>query len=379
MAKIAIVFALLLLLPHAALALAVSPPSYDYGYAPGEKNTFAFNIRNDGSASYINATARGPFSNVIKISNDYFFLRGGESKSVTIELVVPETKSPGKHVTEVVFSQVAPKRYGRPQELTATVAVVGLLRTFVPYRQKYAEASLSIGNVRRVEKAYFSVSLANYGLESISKATGTIKVFDEKNSISASAPLTELLNVGSLGTGAMYAELDTSGLSLGKYFATADVYYDSIKASDTEEFKITDLQLEIIGISAPDITEGQLAKITTTVQSKWSEEVGAFAQIYVKDTGGAVIAEATTPTMKIPAFGTGKLVAYINTNNVPAGAYGLDIIVNYAGKEERMEAKFNVLEKAAAFKSGNNLAYIALIVIIALLIILLLKKQKNAK
>src|SRR3989344_480817 len=375
MKKLFVVLLILLSILQSAHALGITPPVYDFAYAPGEKHKFNFNIRNDGAPTYINVTAKGSFAPAIHANTYYFFLKSGEAKDVTIELETPELKTPGKHITELFFTQVAPKRYGRPSELSAVVAVVGQLMTRVPFQQKHAEISLGTSNTKHGEKAYFTVSVANYGIEMINKASGMIRIADEKNSASATAPLTDLTNLGSLATCTMYAEIGTQSLRPGKYSATAIIDYDTLKASDTEEFKITDLAINILGITSPDVMQGQLAKVTATVESLWGEDINAFAQINLKDASGATVAEATTPTTNVPAFGNTALIAYINTNNVPAGSYTAEVTVNYAGKQASGTSQITINEKPQQKKYEFNYGYAILLLIIIVLAVMLLRKK----
>ncbi len=373
--------ALLLLLPsvlQAGFALGLTPPLYEFSYHPGDNLSFPFTIRNDGLPTYINVSVAGPLKPYTQTSNDYFFLRGGEAREVRVNILVPELKTPGKQITEVFFTQVAPKRYGRPSEISAVVSVIGQILTRVPFKQKYAEISLRAGDVRRGSKAYFSVSFANYGSELVNKASGTIKISDVENSTSLSVQLTDLINIGSMATDTMYSEFDSGGLRAGDYVATALIDYDGIKLTDSKKFKVVDILLDILGISAPAITEGQIAKITTTVQSKWGESMEVFARISLKDSDGNPVAEATSATVKIAPFETSKIVAFVNTNNLPAGTYKLNAAVSYAGKEVQGTAELQIAPKSVQSEIKINYTYAALIVIIILLALLVVKKQ-NAK
>ena len=75
MKKIFIALLILASVFQAAYSLGITPPIYDFPYAPGEKYVFNFNIRNDGAPTYINVTVKGSFASAAKADEYYFFLK----------------------------------------------------------------------------------------------------------------------------------------------------------------------------------------------------------------------------------------------------------------------------------------------------------------
>ncbi len=367
---------LVILSTASASGYALYPASTNVPYNPGQTYELSFHISGNFGYEVVNVVKDGAFADYIELEQDKLTITNAGA-DLKFRLTVPEVSEPGEYETYVGVEQLPPvSLYGRPSVL-ALVKVMGVIRMTVPCNGECVKLELFAKDVEVGQKAYFQLKLTNTGNQTISNAGGDLRIGD-----TYILPLTGISNIAAGQTQIMYAELDTTNASPGRYKANALVNFDGNTKSVSTDFKIGKFELKITGINAPDVIQNQTAQINILLSSVWNEPVsGVFAEVFVLDASGAKISQSITPSATIDSWSDAALVSYWDTKNVPLGNYTVRANVHYADQIVSGEGKINVVAAKPGLVENTpmttTIAIVLLIMMLVLFALVVRKKQKR--
>ncbi|MCX6774840.1 MAG: hypothetical protein NTY99_01980, partial [DPANN group archaeon] len=299
----------------------------------------------------INVTVRGDMLDGVVFENQIIHLEAGESKLVDVNFTIPANLAPGRHETQILVAELPPPH--QQAGLAAVVAVVGQIRVFAPYPDKYAELSgLDIVDTSIGQKAVFKADFKNYGSQEIQSIAGTLEISDVyTNEKIASVPIDIEQNVPTGDSAILYAEWDTTNAKAGTYHVATNVLYDGIAANQiSTNFRVGDKTVKIVNISS----------------------------------GQTTIADVKSPTATLSPWSGAQLVAYIDTTNVLPGTYDLKTILHYEDKTTENNTQINITKKTGNGIAGVNvppeqLAILALVALIIVFGLLIARKKRKGR
>ena len=162
-------------------------------------------------------------------------------------------------------------------QISTAPSLKARLQLRVPYPSKYIESRLVVDKDDKDEKRVrFVMPMFNYGKENIENARAFLKIFDNENNI-----IKELETRGTSIEIGSQAKLSAGwkAESVGAYYATADIDYDSNSLGLKESF--------ILGLPFVNITEiivnnfnlGDIAKFDIYLKSDWNDKVLSLIHI----------------------------------------------------------------------------------------------------
>jgi len=368
---------LVILSTASATGYALYPASTNVPYTPGQTYELSFHISGSSGYEVVNVVKDGAFADYIELEQNKLTITSAGA-DLKFRFTVPEVSEPGEYATYVGVEQLPPESlYGRPSVL-ALVKVMGVLRMTVPCEGKCVKLELFAKDVEVGQRAYFQLKLTNIGDEAILNAGGDLRIGDDAYIV----PLTGISNIAASQTQIMYAELDTTNALPGRYKANALVNFDGNTKSVSTDFKIGKFELEIAGISAPDVVQNQTAQINIQLSSVWNEPISdVFAEVFVLDASGAKISQSITPSATIDSWSNAALVSYWDTKNVPLGNYTIRANVHYADQIVSGEGKINVVAAKPGLVENTpmttTIAIVLLIMMLVLFALVVKKKQKR--
>jgi len=359
-----------------ASGYAIYPASADIPYTPGQTYELSFHVSSESSYEIVKVVKQGPFSDYTELGQNTLSLVGGGA-DLKFKFTVPEISEPGDYKTYVGIEQMPPETLYGQASVVALARVLFVIRINVPCEGKCAKLTLVTNDVAVGEKAYFRASLTNIGKETISNAEGDVRIGN-----SYIVPLTGISSITAGQTQTMYAELDTTNISPGKYMANAIVNFDGYTTSDTAELKIGKFALEFVDIEAPDIVQNRTAQINVWLRSTWNEPISdVFAEVFVYDAADNRISQSITPSATIGSWTDAALISYWDTKDVPLGNYTVRANVHYADQIMSGEGKINVIAmpEQAENTSMTTTVAIALLIMMLVLFALVVKKKRNSR
>jgi hypothetical protein len=216
--------------------------------------------------------------------------------------------------------------------VSAVGSVVGELYVRVPFPNKYAEAKLVVESAGVNNPVRFVMPIFNYGSQRIVNAKATVEI---QGATYEQIGLVETNEIGiEIGKeGKLVATWSKQDLNPGVYHAKATVEYDGKSFVLEENFRVGDLSIEIIDLKADKFRLGTISAIDMYLQNKWNNDIKEiYAVMTVTDEEGTDYSQEKTSTIDLPALGKGKLTAYWDTRDIPAGFYDLSIELHYEGK-----------------------------------------------
>jgi len=375
------ILALLIMLPL-GFALGIAPAIEEFNFEPGINRTFQVKIYGENEPFEVKLSISGELRDFIKLEQEVLAVPD-EGNVFAYEVNLPSELKPGRHKASIVIEQQpkASKTGAGKSTFGAMPAVGHVIAVNVPYEGKYAEAKISVPDVKVGEIIDFAVIVTNYGGEDISNAKGVIKIYDsEENEITSIE--TENKGIKKGESTELYAHW-TPNVKAGIYKAKALVDYDHKKTEAETSFSIGDLLIEIIDLSPKELELGKISKIELEVESMWNSEIkNVYAFIDIKN-GKSKEETITTSPVVLKPWQKEKLFAYWDTTNYEAGEYSAEVILNYEDKIAKKKFKLTVnspgeaKEPSKTFSPLTIALIIGIIILIIVTLVLLFKKMRK--
>ncbi|HIH63312.1 MAG: hypothetical protein QT05_C0015G0003 [archaeon GW2011_AR13] len=371
---------LVILIMQNISAIGITPGRTTIDFEPNLQREIAFTVINsENKDMMVVFMVRGNLSEYITLSQNHAeFTKDEISKSFTYSINLPsKISTPGKHEVEIVALEIPTDTKEKGSFVGATVAVISQLHIYVPYPNKYAEASINI--LESEDKKIFRIPVINRGKLDIANLRAIIDIYNglgEK--ITSLETETETLN--SLQMKELAAEWDTN-VNPGKYSAIISVIYDNQVITLEKEFKVGEKVLEILEININDFELGGIAKFNALVENKWSEELkDVYLNIIIYNNEGEVMADFNSLNYNIGSQSKSEMIAYWDTVGVEKGTYDGKIFLKYGTESTEKEVQMKITENSIEVigltghvvvkKAGTfNLNNILLILVIFLILV----------
>ena len=367
------------------LALGLSPAKKVINFAPNKEETITFNlINNENKNLKVFVEVSGELAQYIQIPNNVIMINKDEkSKGLDLVVILPENfERAGLIESRIRVSQVSDVERGTLQISTAP-SLKARLQLRVPYPSKYIESRLVVDKDDKDEKRVrFVMPMFNYGKENIENARAFLKIFDNENNI-----IKELETRGTSIEIGSQAKLSAGwqAESVGAYYATADIDYDSNSLGLKESF--------ILGLPFVNITEiivnnfnlGDIAKFDIYLKSDWNDKVNTYADVLIFKDDETYLSSRTD---SINLFvGKEDIVKfYWETESISEGDYNLSLTIKHELGESKHTVKLRVNEDSIItglipekVVAGNNIIIYSIMVIIILIVVHVLKYLKKPK
>ena len=359
-------FILASLLPRIEAALGVSPGKVDINYQPGVEKKIIFKILSDSNRK-LEIFSEGEYTEYLKF--DKTELSGAGQFEATFRM--PENiEKPGKHQIIVGVRQKVDEELSPTGGATigTSITIKAPIYIHVPFPGKYAEASLSSGDVNSGEPITFTLQIDNLGKEDISTQP-QIEIYSLQSS---GNNLTEILlfkprQIKSQETIRLKKILNTSNYSPGLYKGIAIVDYGPETAKAESQFKLGNLLVKVISYT-DTIIIGGMRNFKIWIESNWNniaENVYADVSFLNNSQKEEVLTTfRTSPTTLLP-WGKADLSGFFDSSNFSAGSYRANMSLVYMD---------HVSEKSGSVKfvKQYDLLMIGIIISLALLIVLVI-------
>ena len=371
------------LLATTIFGIGISPARKVVHFEPGLDTTITQKVFNNQNRDMkVVIYARGELQEYITFTEDLLLVSSSEEKrDFSYRLKLPDDiGKPGLHSSEIVVMELPGSFDENEQSSVAAVgSVVGELYVRVPFPDKYAEAKLVVESAGANNPVRFVMPIFNYGSQRIVKAKATVEI---QGATYEQIGLVETNEVGiEIGKeGKLVATWSKQDLNPGVYHAKATVEYDGNSFVLEENFRVGDLSIEIIDLKADKFRLGTISAIDMYLQNKWNNDIKEiYAVMTVTDEEGTDYSQEKTSTIDLPALGKGKLTAYWDTRDIPAGFYDLSIELHYEGKTttriinaniniDSFKTEFSPVGQVVvgqASQNRNTMLYLLILVLIA--------------
>jgi len=375
----------LISLPN-VLALGVTPGKTSIDFVPGESRTVDVSVVNSENKDMnLAVLIQGELSAYISVSDVSFKMSSSESeKKLSYTLKMPQDLSPGPHSGEVIIVQLPEQLPTGDAFVGASVAVATQVQVFVPYPGKYAEVDMSVAGFDSPGKVTFVIPIHNRGDLDIVRARAIIDIYGPLNEKITSVNTNEL-SITSKERKEVVAEW-AAEVAPGRYRAVATVIYDEKTTQVEKQFSVGNKVLSLEQVEINDFTLGQIAKFEMLVNNEWSESiVGAYAQMFVYNDKGEVMADFKSATYDIAPLTKVLMVAFWDTDGVKTGTYDASVFLKYGEQSSQQDLKLEVSESninviglgyVISERGGNseglfsNSLMVVLVVVIGLLVLI---------
>lgn len=343
---ITLAFAILLFSSAAVYSIGVTPARKVITFEPDLKAELVQKaVNNDKKNMSIVIYARGELEKNIRIIDSLLKMAANEGTAdFRYEVSLPHAfEKPGLHSAEIVLMEL-PKEFGSSEEATISAigSVVSDFYVRVPFPDKYAEAKAIIETPSIDKPVRFVILASNYGNQKIVKAKATIAVLGATYEQIGEAA-TQEAEIG-IGQQAQFiGEWSDATINPGLYHARITFEYDGKSITLEENFKVGDLSVEITDLRSDKFQLGSIAAIDIYLKNRWNSPIkNVYGILSATDREGTEYAKVTTAATDLETLGTGKLTAYWDTRDIPAGAYNLNVELHYEGRTTAKLIKANL-------------------------------------
>ena len=378
----------LLLLPL-SLSLSIRPPNQDLGqFSPLASKEFSFTIT--AGSEMIEYGVEGSLSDYAKDLNV-------QEKSpgvyiITGKINLPEKFEPGIHESLIwAMNPLPPKKYGQQGSVSARSRVVGRLRLFNPFPDKYLKVHQFTPDlfVAKQGNMFVKLTVKNYGEKTINNVGGIVKIGDSIGEV----PLTTYANLNTGQSIQLFAEWsETEDVPLGYHPIQAFVNYDGLIAeSNILNFNYGDKIVKVIDITPKEIESGIINAVTIDVKNVWNENIPYFASLSVIDYDKSVITESKSASTNAGPYNPSSVELFIDAKDLPIGNYKSIVTTESNGKPDEKTFDIKVIPKKEGSLAGeaiktdteSNFNPTIIIIIIVLIIIIIgvvywLKNKKGS-
>ena len=357
-------FLLVLFSGFVSAALGITPARVQLDFVPGAEHEITYSILSDNPDISIGAEAGGGiFSEYITLSKKKFTGPG----TFTLKIKFPdEIEPPGEHTISIGAKEFP----SEDRFIGTSVEIRGIIKVFVPYPGRYAEAKLSIPDGNVGDLLPVEVYVINRGKERI---TADVRVdFFEKEGDIVNRMHFIPVDLESTNDRFFRKYLNTSGIKPGDYVAQAVVDYGEESIMIDKAFRVGSLFVRINNFTE-ELPQKGIERFFIDIESRWNgylSEVSADVNIS-NDLGSVVF---RTPSVDLGAWEKDTLVGFVDASGLE-GKYKTDIVLNYAG-EQSFASGFLVIR---VLDLRMLIILVAGIVILIIIIILALWKLRNRK
>jgi hypothetical protein len=373
---------LILLITPGIFSLGITPGRTTLDYESGLEKEIPFSVlNNEHKNMQVMFMVQGELNSSVTLYNNMVeFMPSEESKSFTYKIKLSDkiAKEPGLHTAEIVALEI-PKADSGGTFVGATVAVVSQLYIYVACPGKCIETDLNVLDAEQNSTATFIVPIINRGELGIGEARAIIDIYTALNE-----------KVGTVETD--YSSIDSGmrtelvgkwevNVNSGNYLAKVTVFYDGESKSFEKQFAVGSEILTIESILVNNFRLGEIAKLQILVENKYNQELkSVFANLFVYNPGGQVMADIKSAAEDIPSLSKKELIAYWDTVGVEEGEYNGKLMVNYGQKSADKNLVLKVSEDSLDIfgvgyairpsgGGGTSITTILLILVILLLIV----------
>jgi len=327
-------------------ALGISPAVVNLDFKPGEKIEIDYKVSSDFSDQRIIVFTKGDLAEHVKLSTNE--LTGSGMFRATITL--PDSiDKPGPHTISIGVEE-APNEGGA---IGTLVRVIGVVKVFVPYPGKYAEAELKIGDGNIDENIPFEVYVVNRGREDINVDVNLLFIDGLGERVGTMQFPSHLMASGQEKT--FKGTLNTEGYKPGNYMAEAYINYGD-ELMTNKSFRIGSLFVNITNFTTELKKEG-IQRFSIDIESMWNENIKeVFADVNISNEFESITFR--TPSEELNAWNRKTLVGFLDTSTLE-GEYKTEITLNYLGEQTVTYGTFRIKE--------FNLIYLMIGIIIVLI------------
>ncbi|MEK6933573.1 MAG: hypothetical protein AABW75_01715 [Nanoarchaeota archaeon] len=361
-------------------ALGITPGRINLNYESGKEVSGGFTVVNtENKDIQVVIVAQGEFNQSVRFSEVSFKMSSSEKeKRIQYNLKMPSQLSPGPHMAEIVALEIPSKAGNGDTSVGATVAVVTQVNVFVPYPDKYAEASLDIVS-DTPGKITFVIPVVNRGKLDLVRVRANVDIYGTLNEKVVSFNTNEV-GIKS-GERREIAYAWNANVTTGTYRAVATVLYDEETLRLERQFSVGKPVLDLQQIEVNDFTLGQIAKFEMLVENQWSEEIkGAYAEMEIYNKQKEIMADVKSPTYDFLPLSKKLMVAYWDTGGVKEGVYDSSVFLRYGAQSTQKDFKLDVKQDSitaigigyvisSKTKSGSSITTILVVGVVVLILI----------
>ncbi len=385
MDKLLAILLLLVLLSSGALALGITPGRTVLDYKPGQKTEVEFTVVNSENQDMdIVVFVQGELNRSISLSEVSFSMKAADKEKKLRYIVdIPNGLSPGLHTSEVVVLQLPKKAETSQAFIGAALGVATQIHLFVPYPGKYAEASLNVIGPDDDGSVTFVIPVISRGELDLVRVGAVIDIYSSLNE------KIETINTNEVeipsGQRRDVVAVWKSDAPPGPYRAVATLIYDESTATLETQFNLGNQVLDVVGVEVNDFSLGDIAKFEILVENKWSQQIsGAYAQMQVFNTEGAVMADFKSATYDIPSLSKILMIAFWDTEGVREGTYKSSLFLKYGANSEQRELELEVSDNdinvvgvgyvisSGGSRSSGRFSQPLIIVLVAVIVLLIM-------
>jgi hypothetical protein len=379
---IILVLCILVILSTGATAILISPSNIHLSYEPGKQHEFSISV---SETDYLEAYIDGELAPYAELISP---VQGKAPMNIIVKFTQPEGLLPGRHKLFVGAIEALPQTQEIQVGIRARASVQAVIYVDVPYPGVYIEATIKAQDINIGEKEKFVVSVANKGLEAVSRVSARVKVLDIDNNTVAELASSEEKPLGNLSSTDFEFEWDSAaaGANPGIYRAVANVNYDgSIVTTKEAKFKIGSLSVGITDYTK-EFEAGTISPFFIEIESGWNEMLqGVYGELIVGGKSFKTLTSDLNPWQRM------KLNGYLDSNGIAEGGYDAKFIVHYAGKTTEKSDKLLITKGVGPARempagTGKTLTAgtitmivlgVVLVAAIVLLVLVYLANRKN--
>ncbi len=335
-----------------------------YEFEPGLEATIQYEVLHPTRDTVL--TLSGEFAPYVELSRNKIPLSDSNRK-FTMKIKLPESSegfSPGKNIMWMTvqddFSNI--KKEGM---FVVTTQARSPIVFYVPYPGYYAQISqYSLKNVNSGLDTNLKFTLWNRGKNNLINTNYEFVIKGEDGNVLLQTSEGGI-DIETQTQKEFEASLDTSHFIPGYYNATLNYYYEDKIESKNSEFKVGQLNIEIVN-HTKQLYNDSIQRFNIDVQSEWNAVIkDVYAEVNIE---GRI---AKTSPASLSNFEAKSLITHIDTSGIPIGDYNAEVRVFYLDKETHKELPIKLIERAEEKTPGifaNPLILILIIIIVLLFI-----------
>jgi len=372
--KIVLAIGILLVLTlQTVSALGVTPGRRTIEYPDDLDKTFNFRVLNpehkDMQLFFGTSGELGEY--IVLDENSVEIDKTEDSKDFTYTLNAPLDLAPGKHIGEIIISEI-----GDEEGIGAVIAVKTELVFFVPYPSKYIESTVDIIESDKNETTVFLIPIINRGEEELEDVNAIIEIYKKGQKIDEIR--TTSLSIDSMERKELIANW-VANVPIGTYSAKITLDYDNEQIIFNKGFKVGTLSFEIFDVFVEDFELGNIVKLDILVENKWSERLKeVYADLILYDKNYKEVVSVRSPPKDVGPFEKTRIPLYWDTSNFITGEYKGKIIINYKEFSSERDIYVKISEygigielESGEFVLGESPGFVKIFLIVLFLIVIL--------
>lgn len=325
------------------LALGITPGRTTFNFEKdGISTGNVVVINSDDRETNVAVVIQGELSKYINLSESSFKMAVGSEKQMIFTLNMPDYLSPGMHTAKIVAVQEAGNLLGGGTVVGSSIGVVSEVNVFVPYPQKYVEASLNVVGPDSKGDFVFVIPVVNRGKDSIKSVSAVITVQNYEGANLATFYTNEI-SLESIERGELVGLWSSKGQQFGNYSALANIMYDEDVLTIEKLFIFGEPAVDLESIEVNDFKLGGIAKFDMLVRNNWNEPINNFyLQMIVSNDKGGIIGNFKSATYDLPPQTEVPINAFWDTAGIQKGIYDVSLLMNFGAKTIERRFKLDV-------------------------------------